>query len=106
MILLLHETTQTPSMMSLHNWAPRLQSKTLGICIIFFGIEVVRHGSSLILSLRKYISNLIHKAGLYDCKPFSSPMSAFQILTLGDSPLLADPTKYRQLVGALQYASL
>jgi len=33
-------------------------------------------------------------------------MSSSQILSLADRPLLADPTKYRQTVGALQYASL
>ncbi|KAJ0753710.1 putative RNA-directed DNA polymerase [Helianthus annuus] len=80
--------------------------KDLGDLHYFLGIEVIRHGSNLILSQRKYISDLIHKAGLSECKPVPSPMSTSQLLTLGDSQLLADPTKYRQIVGALQYASL
>ncbi|PWA86467.1 gag/pol polyprotein [Artemisia annua] len=80
--------------------------KDLGDLHYFLGIEVIRHGSHLILSQQKYISDLIQKAGLSDCKVVPSPMSTSKILTRNDSPTLADPTKYRQIVGALQYASL
>ncbi|KAD5508938.1 hypothetical protein E3N88_16641 [Mikania micrantha] len=80
--------------------------KDLGDLHYFLGIEVIRHGSNLILSQQKYISDLIQKAGLSDCKAVPSPMSTSQILSSNDSPTLADPTRYRQIVGALQYASL
>ncbi|KAJ0581064.1 putative RNA-directed DNA polymerase [Helianthus annuus] len=80
--------------------------KDLGPLHYFLGIEVVRNDLDLILSQQKYISDLMQKSGLSDCKPVNSPMSTSQILMPNDSPLLSDPTKYRQIVGALQYATL
>ncbi|KAJ0483795.1 putative RNA-directed DNA polymerase [Helianthus annuus] len=80
--------------------------KDLGTLHYFLGIEIVPHGKNIILSQRKYISELITKVGLIDCKPVPSPMSNSQVLSLGDSAQLNDPTKYRQTVGALQYVTL
>ncbi|KAM0001405.1 putative RNA-directed DNA polymerase [Helianthus debilis subsp. tardiflorus] len=80
--------------------------KDLGDLHYFLGIEIIPHGRNIILSQRKYISELITKTGLSECKSVSSPMSTSQILALGDSPALSDPTKYRQTVGALQYVCL
>ncbi|KAF5785164.1 putative RNA-directed DNA polymerase [Helianthus annuus] len=80
--------------------------KDLGPLHYFLGIEVVRSGLDLILSQKKYISDLLHRSGLSDCKPVSSPMSSSQVLLPNDSPLFSDSTKYRQVVGALQYATL
>ncbi|KAI3799323.1 hypothetical protein L1987_34616 [Smallanthus sonchifolius] len=80
--------------------------KDLGQLHYFLGIEVVHHQKDIILSQRKYISDILHRSGLSHCKPVSSPMSTTQVLTIDDSPLLPDPVKYRQTVGALQYATL
>ncbi|MFS7946899.1 putative RNA-directed DNA polymerase [Helianthus anomalus] len=80
--------------------------KDLGPLHYFLGIEVVRSGLDLILSQKKYISDLLHRSGLSDCKPVSSPMSSSQVLLPNDGPLFSDLTKYRQVVGALQYATL
>ncbi|XP_021996419.1 uncharacterized mitochondrial protein AtMg00810-like [Helianthus annuus] len=80
--------------------------KDLGQLHYFLGIEVVHHGSDLVLSQRKYILDILHRAGLADCKPVSSPMSTSHVFLLDDSPLLDDPSRYRQTVGALQYATL
>lgn len=41
-----------------------------------------------------------------DCKPISTPMSTSHELLPDDSPSLEDPSRYRQIVGALQYATL
>ncbi|KAD6794805.1 hypothetical protein E3N88_05701 [Mikania micrantha] len=74
--------------------------KDLGDLHYFLGIEVIRHGSHLILSQQKYISDLIQKACLSDCKAIPSPTSTSQILSSNDSPTLADPTSFveQQLV--------
>ncbi|KAM0053531.1 putative RNA-directed DNA polymerase [Helianthus debilis subsp. tardiflorus] len=80
--------------------------KDLGQLHYFLGIEVVHHGSDLVLSQRKYILDILHRAGLADCKPVSSPMSTSHVFLPDDSPLLDDPSRYRQTVGALQYATL
>ncbi|KAM0014676.1 putative RNA-directed DNA polymerase [Helianthus debilis subsp. tardiflorus] len=80
--------------------------KDLGDLHYFLGIEIVPHGKNIILSQRKYISELIAKAGLSDCKSVPSPMSSSQTLSLADSAPLSDATKFRQTVGALQYVTL
>ncbi|KAM0037798.1 putative RNA-directed DNA polymerase [Helianthus debilis subsp. tardiflorus] len=80
--------------------------KDLGQLHYFLGIEVVHHGSDLVLSQRKYILDILHRAGLADCKPVTSPMSTSHVFLPDDSPLLDDPSRYRQTVGALQYATL
>ncbi|KAD2393896.1 hypothetical protein E3N88_40873 [Mikania micrantha] len=80
--------------------------KDLGRLHYFLGIEVVHHNSDLLLCQRKYIISILHRAGLIDCKPVTSPMSTSHVLLPDDSPPLADPTRYRQTVGALQYVTL
>ncbi|KAJ0850106.1 putative RNA-directed DNA polymerase [Helianthus annuus] len=76
--------------------------KDLGTLHYFLGIEIITTGKNLILSQQKYICDLISTAGLAECKPVPFPMSSSQSLAIADSPLLVDPTKYRQTVGALQ----
>ncbi|MFS7969739.1 putative RNA-directed DNA polymerase [Helianthus anomalus] len=78
----------------------------MGQLSYFLGIEVVPKGKDLILSQKKYISDLIHKAGLSQSKPVNSPMEINSNLALGDSPQLVDPAQFRQIVGALQYLYL
>ncbi|KAJ0615408.1 putative RNA-directed DNA polymerase [Helianthus annuus] len=78
----------------------------MGQLSYFLGIEVVPKGKDLILSRKKYISDLIHKAGLSQSKPVNSPMEINSNLAHGDSPQLADPAQFRQIVGALQYLTL
>lgn len=80
--------------------------KDMGQLHYFLGVEVVHKGADLVLSQRKYIREILHRAGLADCKPLATPMSTSHVLLPDDSPLLADPSRYRQTVGALQYATL
>ncbi|KAJ9543887.1 LOW QUALITY PROTEIN: hypothetical protein OSB04_023594 [Centaurea solstitialis] len=49
---------------------------------------------------------ILHRAGLADCKPIATPMSTSHLLLPDDSPLLDDPSRYRQTVGPLPYATL
>ncbi|KAK9051887.1 hypothetical protein SSX86_028515 [Deinandra increscens subsp. villosa] len=78
----------------------------MGRLAYFLGIEVVYTGSDLILSQKKYILDILKRAGLSEAKPVSSPMTPSTVLRLGDSPPCENPVKYRQTVGALQYATL
>nr|XP_043629864.1 receptor like protein kinase S.2-like [Erigeron canadensis] len=59
----------------------------------FLGLENVRRDKDIILSQQIYIRELLEKAGHSGSKP-------------NDSLIFFDPVKYRQLVGALQYATL
>ncbi|KAD4888381.1 hypothetical protein E3N88_20454 [Mikania micrantha] len=72
--------------------------KDLGQLHYFLGIEVVHHHHNLILSQRKYILDIIHRVGLSQCKPVATPMSTSHVLLPDDSPLLPDPSRFRQVV--------
>lgn len=49
--------------------------KDLGPLSYFLGIEVLKHGDSLLLSKTKYATDLLIKAGMLDYKPSPSPSS-------------------------------
>ncbi|KAJ9554160.1 hypothetical protein OSB04_018205 [Centaurea solstitialis] len=67
---------------------------------------LISQGPDMPLSQKKYILELLQRAGLSNAKPVSSPMTTTANLALGDSATFADPVKYRQIVGALQYVTL
>lgn len=50
--------------------------KDLGCLSYFLGLEVLYHGSSIILSQTKYASDLLVKADMQGCKPSLSLSSA------------------------------
>ena len=62
----------------------------------------------LLLTQSKYGRDLIHHAGLKDCKAVSTPMTVSEKLTknIGDPLDNNTATKYRSLVGGLQYLTL
>lgn len=59
--------------------------------------------ASLHLHQQKYISNLLHRAAMFDCKHIITPMASTTSLSLYDGEPLHDPSVYQSLVGALQY---
>lgn len=82
--------------------------KDLGDLHYFLGIQVTRTSDDLILSQEKYAADLLSKVGMSNCKPVSTPMSASEKLSVNDGEPLSpeDATKYRSIVGALQYLTL
>ncbi|KAJ9547126.1 hypothetical protein OSB04_019669 [Centaurea solstitialis] len=66
-------------------------TQDMGSLSYFLGIEVTNQGYDMILSQRKYILDLLQRAGLSNAKPVSSPMTTTANLALGDSVMLADP---------------
>lgn len=69
----------------------------------FLGLEAHRTSKGLHLSQRKYILDLLHKYDMITAKPVTTPMASAPKLTLFSGTPLADPKKYRQLLGSLQY---
>jgi hypothetical protein len=64
--------------------------KDLGVLHYFLGIEVHKVTNGVILSQDKYASDLLHRVGMKDCKPVSSPMSTGEKLSvLQGTPLWA-----------------
>ena len=82
--------------------------KDLGDLHYFLGIEVKQHKDGLHLSQEKYATDLVKKAGLQSCKPAPTPLSSTEKLSLVEGEPLSSEngTKYRSLVGALQYLTL
>ncbi|KAK1614057.1 hypothetical protein QYE76_019574 [Lolium multiflorum] len=83
--------------------------KDLGMLHYFLGIEVLSpSGGGLMLSQRKYASELLRRSGMLKCKPAHTPMSASDKLSAMDGAPLSsdDATLYRSIVGGLQYLTI
>lgn len=79
--------------------------KDLGDLHYFLGIEVKRSYGELLLTQERYATSILQKVGMELCKPISSPLSTTEKLSVHEGDLLGpeDSTKYRSIVGALQY---
>ena len=65
----------------------------------------VRDSSSLFLSQRQYILDLLNRAGMLDCQSSRTPVdTSFKLSATGEP--FSDPTLYRSLTGALQYLTI
>jgi hypothetical protein len=82
--------------------------KDLGKLHYFLGLEVMYHGDGLALSQQKYSQDLLRCAGLLECKAATTSMSSTETLSATDGTLLYadDATKYRSIVGGLQYLTI
>jgi histone deacetylase 1/2 len=72
------------------------------------GIEVKKKNNGILLTQEKYISDLLKKTGMLNCKQVNTPMSVTEKLSanVGDPLGPEDSTKYRSIVGGLQNATL
>ncbi|KAL0461337.1 UNVERIFIED_CONTAM: Retrovirus-related Pol polyprotein from transposon RE1 [Sesamum latifolium] len=64
-----------------------------------------RCDTGTLITQHKYIRDIIHDAGLTDCKPASTPLPIGLKLSAQHSDPLPDPGSYRRLVGRLLYLS-
>jgi hypothetical protein len=82
--------------------------KDLGELNYFIGIEVTKIKDGLLLTQKKYTSDLLKRVGMSNCKPVASPLFTSEKLSVHEgTPLGAkDMTNYRSVVGALQYLTL
>ena len=69
----------------------------------FLGVTVEPRPSGLLLHQRQYALDILERAGMTDCKPSSTPVDTKANLSANLGDLVADPTAYRSLAGALQY---
>ena len=82
--------------------------KDLGELHYFLGIEVKKNSDGLVLSQGKYAEDIIKRAGMNHNKSVSTPLSTVDKLsaTKGEKLEPEDSTRYRSIVGALQYLTL
>ncbi|XP_019200072.1 PREDICTED: uncharacterized protein LOC109193673 [Ipomoea nil] len=69
----------------------------------FLGIEATEMADSIVLSQKRYMTELLRKAAMESCKPLATHIALNTQLTPGESDTLDDLTPYRQLVGSLMY---
>jgi hypothetical protein len=82
--------------------------KDLGELHYFLRIEVKRTSEGLLLTQQRYAANVIKRANMEKSKAIDTPISTAEKLSLSDGMRLGpiDSTKYRSMVGALQYLTL
>ena len=77
--------------------------KDLGFLSYFLGLEVLKTKNGLFLCQTKYAKDLLIKTGMDTIRACNSPCLPHCQMTKDQGVLLADPTSYRSIVGALQY---
>lgn len=81
--------------------------KQLGKLDYFLGIEVTHlPNGSLLLSQTKYVSDLLAKVNMSNANGMPTPMVSSSKLSKVGSDVVSNPTLFRSVVGALQYATL
>jgi histone deacetylase 1/2 len=82
--------------------------KDLGALHYFLGIEVKPVHGGLVMSQEKYAKDLLQRVNMTLCKTVDTPLSVSDKLSLVDGEVLSseDSTRYRSIVGALQYITL
>ncbi|KAJ4720471.1 Retrovirus-related Pol polyprotein from transposon TNT 1-94 [Melia azedarach] len=80
--------------------------KDLGQLHFFLGIEVCRTPTKLVLSQCKYISELLKRVNMTQCKGIETPLIVGGRLSKLEGESFRDGLLYRSVVGALQYATL
>lgn len=69
----------------------------------FLGITVTRSVAGLFLSRASYAFELLDRAGMTSCKPYSTPIDTSPKHCATAGPPVDDPTAYHSIAGALQY---
>ena len=79
--------------------------KDLGPLRYFLELQIDYKKGGFFFHQRKYLTDLLHKFTVTDCKAASTPIATTPLLTSTSTEFLSDPTPYRNLVGTLQYAT-
>ncbi|KAM1701493.1 hypothetical protein ACFXTN_024755 [Malus domestica] len=78
--------------------------KDMGKLTYFLGLQITyKDNGDIFINQSKYVTDLLSKAGMINCRPCSTPSKPHTQLLKDEGEPLADPTVYRSLVGALQY---
>jgi hypothetical protein len=88
------------------HFSKEFQMSDLGPLSYFLGIEVQQIPKGFYLSQSKYIQDLLDRSGLTDTRTAVTPMDIHLQLRPTDGIPLADPSRYRHIVGSLVYLTI
>jgi len=82
--------------------------KNLGDLHYFLGIQVNRKKGELLLTQERYATEMLQRVNMQLCKSVKTPLQVTQKLSVDSETRLRveDSTRYRSIVGALQYLTL
>jgi len=80
--------------------------KDMGPLHFFLGVEVITTKASLFLTQHNYVRELLANSNMSGAKDISTSLSTSQSLQLVDGTATVDNTKFRRIMGSLQYLSL
>ena len=82
--------------------------KDLGDLHYFLGIQVQQKKGELLMSQERYAIDILKRVNMQLCKPVHTPLSTTEKLSIDEGTRLGteDSTRYRSIVGALQYLTL
>jgi histone deacetylase 1/2 len=82
--------------------------KDLGTLEYFLGLEASYNSGGMVLTQRKYALDFLHRVSMENCRPTSTPLVTTEHLARESGVLLGteDSTRYRSIVGGLQYLTL
>ncbi|KAG7294957.1 hypothetical protein JYU34_022646 [Plutella xylostella] len=81
--------------------------KDLGLAKSFLGIDIVQEKDKIIISQSKYLTKVLERFNMSNCKPMSTPIDQnfkFEVLKRDVSESSEIEKKCRQLIGSLMYA--
>jgi len=63
------------------------------------------NANGLIMTQQQYATDVLKRSNMWNCRPVDTPISATEKLSLTEGVQLGDEdsTRYRSVVGALQY---
>jgi hypothetical protein len=80
--------------------------KDLSRLTYFMGIEAIRNSSRLHLRQTRYIIDLLDNVQLIGIRSYRAPYVSGSKMSKFDGEIIPDPSKYRHMIGALQYITL
>jgi hypothetical protein len=80
--------------------------KDLSRLTYFMGIEAIRNSSRLHLRQTRYIIDLLDNVQLIGIRSYRAPYVSGSKMSKFDGEIILDPSKYRHMMGALQYITL
>ncbi|XP_031120907.1 uncharacterized protein LOC116024148 [Ipomoea triloba] len=89
----------------LHRLSTAFKIRDLGTPGFFLGVETLQYNGGFLLSQKRYMQDILVRAGMADCKPLATPAAVTQSFS-PSLDLHDNSTQYRRITGALQYLTI